>query len=241
MKYLNFVAGSGRRTPEELAVMHREIPVWIEETQARGVRLLGRPLDMPDTASTVRVRDGQTLVTDGPFVEAKEFIAGFDLLECGDLDECIEVAAKGPVSWFMTIEIRPFAAEPRLDEKAAAFEQWEDDPGHPYLLAVWAGGPAALPPVGQDVLAEAETWRQEVAARGQHILGGTLEGPDTITTLRVRDAKTLLADGPFFATGEYVAALDVVTCADKEQAIQLAAAHPAARSHPIEVRPFENG
>ena len=54
------------------------------------------------------------------------------------------------------------------------------------------------------------------------------------------DGKTLLADGPFFATGEYIAAIDVVSCADQEQAIQLAATHPAARSHPIEVRPFEN-
>jgi hypothetical protein len=79
-----------------------------------------------------------------------------------------------------------------------------------------------------------------VAARGLHILGGALEGAGTVTTLRVRDGKTILADGPFFATGEYIAAIDVVSCAGQEQAIQLAATHPAARSHPIEVRPFEN-
>jgi hypothetical protein len=56
--------------------MQREIPRWSQEMQARGVYLLGRPLDLPETGATVRVRDRETLVTDGPFVEAKEFIAG---------------------------------------------------------------------------------------------------------------------------------------------------------------------
>src|SRR3984957_5715463 len=119
MKYLNFVAASGLPAREDVAVMQREIPGWEKETQ--GVRLLGRALDLPHTARTVRVRDSQPLVTDGPFVEAKEFIAGFDLLECADLDDCIAVAATAPVAPFMTIGIRPFTSEPRLDEKAAAF------------------------------------------------------------------------------------------------------------------------
>jgi hypothetical protein len=238
MKYLNFVAADGRPAREDVAAMQREIPGW--EKQAQGVRLLGRALDLPHTARTVRVRDRQPLVTDGPFVEAKEFIAGFNLLECADLDECIAVAATAPVARFMAIEIRPFAAEPRLDEKAAAFGRFDDGAGRPYALAVWAGGTQAPPSPDQPALAEADAWRQEVAARGLHILGGTLAGAGTVTTLRVRGGKTLLADGPFFATGEYIAAIDVVSCADQEQAVRLATTHPAARSHPIEVRPFES-
>jgi len=238
MKYLNFVAAEGRPTREDVAVMQRDIPGWEKETQ--GVRLLGRALDLPHTARTVRVRDSQPLVTDGPFVEAKEFIAGFDLLECADLDECIAVAATAPVARFMAVEIRPFASEPRLDEKAASFGRFEDGAARPYALAVWAGGTQAPPSLDQAVLAEGDAWRQEAAARGLHILGGTLEGAETVTTLRVRAGKILLADGPFFTTGEYIAAIDVVSCADQEQAVRLAATHPGARSHPIEVRPFEN-
>lgn len=238
MKYLNFVAADGRPAREDVAVMQREIPGWEKETQ--GVRLLGRALDLPYTARTVRVRDSQPLVTDGPFVEAKEFIAGFDLLECADLDECITVAATAPVARFMAVEIRPFASEPRLDEKAASFGRFEDGAARPYALAVWAGGMQAPPSLDQAVLAEGDAWRQEAAARGLHILGGTLEGADTVTTLRVREGKILLADGPFFTTGEYIAAIDVVSCTDQEQAVQLATTHPAARFHPIEVRPFEN-
>ena len=222
--------------------MQREIPGWVEEMERRGVRLLGRALDLPETAArTVRVRDSQPLVTDGPFTEAKEWIAGFDLVECADLDEAIEVAARAPVSWFKTIEIRPFAGGPWLDEKASAFGRCEDGAASPYVLAVWAGGTAAVPSGDQAVTREAEAWRQDLQARGLHVLGGALEGTDTATTLRVRDGKTLLGDGPFVKTGEFIAGINVVSCADREQAIQLAAVHPAARYHAIEVRSFQNG
>src|ERR1700722_14701806 len=149
MKYLNFVAASGRPAREDVAVRQRETPGWERETQ--GVRLLGRALDLPHTASTVRVRDSQPLVTHGPFVEAKEFIAGFDLLECADLDECIAVAATAPVARFMTIEIRPFAGQPRLDEKAAAFGRFQDGAARPYALAVWGGGRQAATRLRQAV------------------------------------------------------------------------------------------
>jgi len=107
MKYLNFVAASGRPAREDLTIMQREIPGWEKKTQ--GTRLLGRALDLPHTARTVRVRDSQPLVTDGPFVEAKEFIAGFDLLECADLDEAIEIARAHPMARGGRLELRPFA------------------------------------------------------------------------------------------------------------------------------------
>jgi hypothetical protein len=241
MKYLLIVASEGRAAPEEVAVMQREIPGWDEEMERRGVLLVGRPLDLPETAATVRVRDGQTMVTDGPFTEAKEWIAGFDLVECSDLDEAIEVAAKSPVSWFKTIEIRTFADGPWLGEQASAFGRWEDGAARPYLLAVWTSATAAVPSGDQAVTREAEAWRQDLQARGLDILGGALEGADTATTLRVRDGKTLLGDGPFLTTGEFIASIEVVSCADRQQAIQLAAAHPAARHHAIEVRSFQTG
>jgi len=242
MKYLLIVGSEGPSAPEEVAVMQGEGPAWAGEMERRGVLLLGRPLDLPDkTAATVRVRDGRTLVTDGPFVEAKEYIAGFDLLECADLDEAIEVAAKAPVSWFKMIEIRTFAAGPWLGEGAAAFGRWEDGAGRPYLLAEWTDGTPAAPSGDQAAAREAEAWRQDLQARGLHILGGLLHGPDTATTLRVRDGKTLLRDGPFGTTGEFIAGIDIVSCADHQQALQLAAAHPAARHHRIEVRSFQEG
>ncbi|HXP57922.1 MAG TPA: YciI family protein [Streptosporangiaceae bacterium] len=241
MKYIGFVAGDGLPTREQVAVMNREIPGWLEEMEARGAHLAGRPLDLPDTAATVRVRDGETLVTDGPFVEAKEFIAGFDLLDCANLDEAIEIEAKAPVAWFMAIEIRPFADGLRLGDDLGAFERREDGGRHPFQLAAWTDGTEPASPGDPAVRRETEAWRQDLADRGLLIVGGDLEGGDTATTLRVRDEKTLLADGPFISSGAFITGLDVVHCPDREQAIQLAATHPAARSHAIEVRPFEAG
>ena len=239
MKYLVFIiCTDGLPAPEELAVMQRELPGWADEVKGRGVYLLGRELDLPQTAATVRVRDGETLVADGPFAETKEFIAGFNVLECASLDEAIEVSAKCPVSWFQALEIRPFMAGLRLDEKAFAFGRGEDGDARPYLLTMWMGGTPAAPFDDQAVMDEGEAWRLDLEARGLQVLGNALEGPETATTVRVRDGETLLTDGPFIETKEFIAGIDVVSCADRQQAIQLAAAHPIARYHTIEVRPF---
>lgn len=80
---------------------------WAEEMDARGIRLLGHRLRPPSTATTVRLRDGEVLLGDGPFAETKEVIAGFDILDCADLDEAIEVASRHPVAAFGTMELRP--------------------------------------------------------------------------------------------------------------------------------------
>jgi hypothetical protein len=238
MKYVGFIWAEARPAPEDLAVMQREIPGWIEEMDGRGVRLLGRELKLPETAATVRVRDGEMLATDGPFAETKEFMAGFDLLECVDLDEAIEVSVKHPVSWFQTIEIRPFRRGLQLGEKTVAFAQEDDSAGAPYLLIAWMRGTPAAPFDDQTVIDEVEAWREDLVERDLHVLGNALEGPETATTVRVRDGETLLSDGPFVETEQFVAGIDVVSCADREQAIQLAAAHPIVRYHAIEVRPF---
>ena len=73
----------------------------------RKVRIL-EPPDRGDAAATVRRRSGQVLVTDGPLAETKEWIGAFDILECVNLDEAIDIAATHPVARFGRIEIRPF-------------------------------------------------------------------------------------------------------------------------------------
>jgi hypothetical protein len=89
-------------TPEE------SLPTaWVQEMDARGVRKFGSRLRPVSDATTVQVRDGEVLLSDGPFAETKEQIGGFDLLECEDLDEAIEVASKHPGAKFGTIEVRP--------------------------------------------------------------------------------------------------------------------------------------
>jgi hypothetical protein len=81
---------------------------WLDDVQARGVWVTGDQLAPPRRARTVRVRDGKKLVTDGPFVETKEALGGFDILECDSLDEAVEIAAAHPLAQLGTIEVRPF-------------------------------------------------------------------------------------------------------------------------------------
>src|SRR6266851_2195067 len=87
----------------EGAAMQSATESWVAEMDGRGVRLQGEPLRPVSEATTVRVRGGEMLVSDGPFAETKEQIA--------DFDEAIEVASRHPVARIGTIEVRPFWSE----------------------------------------------------------------------------------------------------------------------------------
>jgi hypothetical protein len=110
MKYMLLICAdeSVELTPEEGAAMGPDTESWVSEMDGRGVRLEGDRLRPVGDATSVRVNDAEVLVVDGPFAETKEQIAGFDIIECADLDEAIDVAAKHPVARHGVIEVRPF-------------------------------------------------------------------------------------------------------------------------------------
>ena len=78
-----------------------------EEMEARGVLVSRERLQPTALATTVRARDQDLVVADGPFAETKEQIAGFYIIECEDLDEAIEIASRNPGARYGTIEVRP--------------------------------------------------------------------------------------------------------------------------------------
>ena len=80
---------------------------WVDEMTRRGIWISGNRLRPPEDATTVRVRGGETLITDGPFTESKEWIAGYDLLEVEHLDEAIDIARAGQLARFGAYELRP--------------------------------------------------------------------------------------------------------------------------------------
>ena len=92
----------------EVSPDERSAEAWVEEMGRRKVRRDGSRLRPVSDATTVRLRDGEVVLSDGPFAETKEQIAGFDVIDCEDLDEAIEVASKHPVARYGTIEVRPF-------------------------------------------------------------------------------------------------------------------------------------
>jgi hypothetical protein len=118
MKYLLLLNNSTEDTrswdalSEEEASRLRaeEIPKWgalFAWMEQKGIEAEGLELDGPSKAKTVRVRDGEALVTDGPYVETKEQIGGYFLVELDDLDEAIELASRIPVAQKGSVEIRP--------------------------------------------------------------------------------------------------------------------------------------
>lgn len=89
------------------SVPDRECLACGDGFREKGVLLAAEPLESVDTATTVRVRNGKTYVTDGPFAETKEQLAGFYLLDARDLNEALQMAAKIPPAREGSVEVRP--------------------------------------------------------------------------------------------------------------------------------------
>jgi hypothetical protein len=100
------VHGDDSVTPEDEAAAP-DLDEWFERTRAEGVFLHGVRLFDPPEARTVAQRGGELLVTDGPFAETQEWIAGFAILECASMDEAVEIAARNPAAYYGRLELRP--------------------------------------------------------------------------------------------------------------------------------------
>lgn len=111
MKYLLLIysdENAAAHMPKEAMQAYiGEYVAYTTEIQQSGVRQAGEALQPTSTATTVRVRDGKAVTTHGPFAETKEQLGGFYLVECKNLDEAIEWAARCPDAHFGSIEVRP--------------------------------------------------------------------------------------------------------------------------------------
>ena len=99
-----------KMTDAERGEMLGRFNALTEDLKKRGQFILGEPLDATTTGSTVRVREGRTMVTDGPFAETKEQLGGFYVVEVPDLDAALAIAARVPSVHVGSIEVRPIPA-----------------------------------------------------------------------------------------------------------------------------------
>jgi hypothetical protein len=107
MMYLMLVGKDHEADPNQTDDGILDVDTWVSSNQAAGRWVTGNRLRPAEDATTVRRRGGKVLVTDGPFTEAHEWIVGFDVLECRDLDEAIELASSHPMSAAGRLELRP--------------------------------------------------------------------------------------------------------------------------------------
>ncbi|HEV2780321.1 MAG TPA: YciI family protein [Actinophytocola sp.] len=97
--------------PEVLEPVMRELDALNQEMMAAGAWVFAAGLHPPSTATVIRVKDGDVLMTDGPFAEGKEHIGGFTVVKASDLDSALEWGAKLARVLGLPIEVRPFADE----------------------------------------------------------------------------------------------------------------------------------
>jgi hypothetical protein len=204
---------------------------WLDETISSGVSVEGGPLRLDADATTVKVREGQLIVTDGPYAETKEQIAGYDVIECASMEEAVRWAGQHPHSWMGSVEVRALAGgspavhlpEPRVGKTR-------------YMMLVCTDPEAR--PQGFTRVEPVDPWVAEMDGRGVRLFGSELEPPSAARTVRVRDSRAIVTDGPFAETKEQIAGFDLLECTDLDEAIEVAARHPMARAGLLEVRPF---
>jgi hypothetical protein len=237
MKYMLLMYGAeGRWTDaERMACMVESLGVC-DQLARQGKFLDAAPLQFVATAATVRVRNGHTLITDGPYAETVEQLGGYFVLELADLDEAIAVASKLPSVLKGTAEIRPVL---EIDGLLPA-KPHEFTPGTtPYLLmcyddeAAWEkAGPDAM----GEAMAEATALTRELDAAGAYLSAAPLHPPATATCVRIRDGKRTITDGPFAETHEVLGGYYLIRAEDRAAALRVAARHPGARVGSVEVR-----
>jgi hypothetical protein len=116
MQYLALIYGDEsvweQFSPDERAAAYEQYGAFAQEAQEAGVLRGGYELDATSTATTVRVRDAETLVTDGPYTELKEALGGYFVLECDSIEDACRWAAKIPGASHGAVEVRPVYVDP---------------------------------------------------------------------------------------------------------------------------------
>jgi hypothetical protein len=250
MKYMLIHAVDESRLEDLPPQVETELASWVEEMVGRGIELDGARLHSTADATTVRMVDGSVQVTDGPFAETKEQIAGYDVIDCPDLDTAIAVASAHPTLHVGAIEVRAFEdgmPTPEVPDDVAAGKRR-------YLMLVCADMRRAMaeaaavsdlspdlwdppePESTDDDPKEIDAWVDHVSDR--RIYGWPLAFPDTAVTVRRVDGRVVTTDGPFAETKEQVAGYDLLECHDLDEALDAAGTHPVAAGGAIEIRPL---
>ena len=112
MRFMLFVCAKPnlQLSPVDKQALPNEVEAWAEDLAARGIRLMGHVFEPVKNAKTIRQRNGELQVADGPASGADEPIAGFNLLECETLEQALEVSARHPMAKHGSLELRVIAA-----------------------------------------------------------------------------------------------------------------------------------
>ena len=237
MEYLALIyadeAAWERFSDEEREAAYEQYGEFSRAARDAGVLVGGEELGPTASATTVRVRDGRQLVTDGPYAEAKEALGGYFILDCPSLDDALTWAARIPGA---SARRRRGPAGPR---RRGGNEM-------KYALLVYSDQSS----MGGDRRRGGGTAPGGVDAALDHALRGDGQGRSgrqgrkelvaatEAKVVRVVDGETIVTDGPFAETKEQIGGLFLTTLPDLDEAIRIASLVPAAEYGSLEVRPI---
>ena len=224
MKFLLlFNERTGTPPPEKdgLAAMKR----YVDELRSRGVFRRGGPLAPASVGAGVRLRDGKALVTDGPFPETKEVIAGFWIVEVAGRAEALEIARRCPHAQRGPIELHALGDR---------YTFTDSENGMPFLLA-FRMAPGLSDPDGAK-LREMVAFARALAGEGTLFETAPLAGDPPAARIEARAGKTVVTDGPFAETKDAIGGYSLVRTEGRAAAIELAKRYPHASWGPVEVR-----
>jgi hypothetical protein len=203
----------------------QEMTKWTSELRAAGKVSGGAPpLAAEADGARVRVRDGRTLVTDGPFTESKEIVCGYNVVRAASRDEAIALAQACPYARAGQIEVR----EAGLDEGApTSFEE-------PHFLILFREGDDPERRDGAREYQDMMAWIAELGDR--YVSGAGLPRQARAARVCVRDGRAVVTDGPFAEAKELVGGLGLIRARDRAEAIALAARCPHVTWGSAEVR-----
>ena len=211
------------------------------DIHAKGQFIAASPLQPVATAVSVRVRDGSPLLTTGPFAETVEQLGGFFLIDVPDLDEAISIAERLPGAKKGTVEIRP--VHPLAGLPADEFrwpERESTPPGQQRYMLLCYDEPQRWTELGSVALesarGEAVEHCRQLAGRRQYVSASPLGPVSLATSVRIRDGKRQVTDGPFAETREVLGGYYLILARDLNEAARIAEHHPGARFGTVEVR-----
>lgn len=242
MKYMLLIYGAecSWTEAERQACMLESMGIG-DQLAAQGKYITSAPLQHVPTAASVRVRDGKTLVTAGPFAETTEQLGGFYVLELDNLDEAISVACRLPPAQKGSVEIRPILHLSELPDEQLALIHDHHESLTAYMLLCydnedyWTN---AGPEVHRAAMLDAVTITHELAANGRYVSASPLHPVATATSVRVRNGQRIITDGPFAETREVLGGYYLILAGSRDEALDIAARHPGARVGIVEVRPL---
>jgi hypothetical protein len=207
--------------PAGFAAMKR----FSAELARQGKLRRGAPLAAESAGVRVRVHNGEALVTDGPFAESKEVVAGFSIIDVAGRDEAVEIARRVPHARHGTVEVH-----------AVRWRESVADPGNgtPFLM-IFGLEPGPGDPDGTK-LREMMSFGEALKREGRFLETAPLAGAPPPARIEPRGDKPLVIDGPFAEAKEAVGGYGLVRVGSRAEAIELAKRYPHAKWGPVEVR-----